>query len=88
MMESRHGKGTFLISGDLSVFGHPGAEGNTYSFHDIMKSLEYRIIVEKGAAALAAEHITEEGLGRLREEMCIRDRLTTGNHHGGPKLIL
>lgn len=69
MMESRHGKGTFLISGDLTVFGHPGAEGNAYSFHDIMKSLEYRIIVEKGAAALAAEHITEEGLSRLREEL-------------------
>lgn len=78
IMESRHGKGTFLKSSDLTVFGHPGAEGGYYSFHDIMKSLEYRMIIEKGAVALAAEHITEETLERLRQEL-ERMRENVGN---------
>lgn len=78
IMESRHGKGTLLKSSDLTVFGHPGIEGNYYSYHDIMKSLEYRIIIEKGASALAAEHLTEESLDRLRQEL-ERMRENVGN---------
>ena len=69
IMESRRGKGTFLKSDNLTVFNHSGADGFYYSLQDIVKSLEYRIIIEKGAAFLAAEHMTEESLDKLEQEL-------------------
>lgn len=66
IMESVHGKGTFLKSNDLSIFSHTGSTDCVYSFQDIMKSLEYRIIIEKGTVSLASGHIKEENLLRLQ----------------------
>lgn len=72
LMESHHGKGTFLISNDMSVFRKNGRKDHYYSMEDIVQSLQYRSIIEKGTARLAAEHITPERLKRLEaylEEM-------------------
>ncbi len=65
LMESHHGKGTYLISNDMSVFRKTVRKDHYYSMEDIVQSLQYRIIVEKGTAQLAAEHIDPEGLKRL-----------------------
>lgn len=69
IMESVHGKGTFLKSNDLSIFSHLGSSDFVYNFQDIMKSLEYRIIIEKGAVSLAAKNMKGENLVRLQQTL-------------------
>ena len=65
LMESYHGKGTFLISDDMRVFRTTGGHRRQFSKEDIVQSLQYRIFVEKGTVQLAAERITPESLERL-----------------------
>ena len=68
ILESRHGKGTFLISDDLSVFGEaqgaakePGDEQTA----EMRQTLEFRALLEPPVCARAAKEHSPELIGRL-----------------------
>ncbi|WP_066455697.1 FadR/GntR family transcriptional regulator [Anaerotruncus rubiinfantis] len=66
VMESRHGKGTFLISDDLSNFVTVRKAGKTYDFFTLQQILEFRIVLEPECCGLAAERANEDQRERMR----------------------
>lgn len=73
LLESIHGKGTFLISSDLSVFSPPEtAEITTAEHLQIMEDiLDFRSIVEPEVCARAAETASPELVAELERLLCV-----------------
>ena len=73
IMRSVHGKGTYLISGDLSAFTSPQAEDNApSSVRELREVLDFRMLVEPqlcARATLAADAGLIERLEGLLEAM-------------------
>lgn len=65
ILDSIHGKGTFLKSNDLSAFGNGLNKINRYDSFDLSKVLEFRIIVETESCLLAAQNATKENIENL-----------------------
>ncbi len=69
ILESRHGKGTYLISNDLSAFGdlrnsaESGPEDGQTA--ELLQLLEFRAFLEPSVCARAAETASAELIGRL-----------------------
>lgn len=66
ILESIHGKGTFLKSNDLRAFGNGINKISRYDSFDLSKILEFRIIVETESCFLAAENATDENIKNLK----------------------
>ena len=69
ILESRHGKGTFLLSDDLSVFGDrkdadAARIGNAH-VTEMKRVLEFRALLEPSVCARVAEKATPELIERL-----------------------
>ena len=69
ILESRHGKGTFLISDDLSAFGEAqrAAAGDREDGRtaEMRQTLEFRALLEPSVCARAAEEAQPELIARL-----------------------
>jgi GntR family transcriptional regulator, transcriptional repressor for pyruvate dehydrogenase complex len=67
ILETRHGEGTFVR--ELNGHAHFNALFPLLALDEIgiLQVLEYRLIVEKGTAALAAERATDEDVARMDE---------------------
>jgi DNA-binding FadR family transcriptional regulator len=67
ILETRHGEGTFVLelTGDGQVHFNALLPLLVLDDIDILQVLEYRRIVEKGAAALAAERATDRDLAEM-----------------------
>lgn len=67
VLETRHGKGTYLL--DNQVDENTGSDGKITSedCKDIQKVLEFRRIVETEACYLATNNVSENLLGELKE---------------------
>jgi DNA-binding FadR family transcriptional regulator len=66
IVETRHGEGTFVRELDGQVQFNALIPQLILEDIDILHVLEYRRIVEKGAAALAAERATEQDLAEMQ----------------------
>ncbi|MDR1932020.1 MAG: FadR family transcriptional regulator [Spirochaetales bacterium] len=66
LLKSVHGRGTFVVSNDLSGFGKgvPALSGDDYL--DKRQMLEFRRIVESETSYLAAERASGENIRQLR----------------------
>lgn len=65
ILESQHGRGTFVRNNDVSgIIGTVHTLSGT-DYDDLLQVLEFRMIVEKESAALAAKHATPEHVARL-----------------------
>ncbi|MCD8351617.1 MAG: FadR family transcriptional regulator [Planctomycetaceae bacterium] len=69
VMESFHGKGTFIVSNE--VVSAPGGVGavSEVECRDVEKVLEFRSILEPKAAFLAAQNATDEVIEQLRRHL-------------------
>lgn len=69
ILESKHGKGTFLISDDLSVFGDRQKEKSAYfgnaHLTEMKQVLEFRALLEPSVCAQVAQNATPELIERL-----------------------
>ena len=68
IMESVHGKGTFLVSDDLSAFTSPGEDEDASgadSVEELRQVLEFRLMVEPTLCAWAARSADPEWIERL-----------------------
>jgi DNA-binding FadR family transcriptional regulator len=67
ILETRHGEGTYVreLTGDGQVHFNALLPLLVLDDIDILQVLEYRRIVEKGAAALAAERATDQDLAEM-----------------------
>lgn len=66
VMESFHGKGTFIRSNNIDIFNHKVKITPNYDYSDIRKILEFRLIVEVQSMILALKNITKENLINLK----------------------
>ncbi|WP_124067802.1 FadR/GntR family transcriptional regulator [Clostridium sp. E02] len=72
VLETKHGKGTFLLDDQVDDITGSGNKITSEDCQDILKVLEFRRIVESEACFLAAEHVTPELIQTLQgylEEM-------------------
>jgi GntR family transcriptional repressor for pyruvate dehydrogenase complex len=65
ILESFHGKGTFVVSNNLSGFDRSTLIPTGDDYRDMRQLLEFRRSVEPEASALAAERATEENIRQL-----------------------
>lgn len=66
VLESVHGKGTFVKSNSLNMFGKGINGDEDYDIEDLNKALEFRLLVEAGGCFLATERASKENLERLQ----------------------
>ncbi len=66
VLESKHGKGTFVISDDLHAFADLSGTVTQEDSRDVAKMLEFRRIVEPEACYLAMERADRGLVGRLK----------------------
>jgi GntR family transcriptional repressor for pyruvate dehydrogenase complex len=76
ILESVHGKGTFLVSNDLSVFGDMDDNANgesrlktTGSIADMKNLLEFRSMVEPEICGIVTSKATQELITRLTDDL-------------------
>lgn len=69
VLESRHGKGTFLLDGQVDEHTGSGNKITSEDCRDIEKVLEFRRIVESEACFMAAGRATPELLQKLQEDL-------------------
>jgi GntR family transcriptional repressor for pyruvate dehydrogenase complex len=76
ILESVHGKGTFLVSNDLSVFGDMDDNANgenrvktTGSIADMKNLLEFRSMVEPEICSIVTSKATQELIARLTDDL-------------------
>ncbi len=63
ILQSQHGKGTFVLSDDLGVFGYGLSSDKNFS--DMKQMLEFRLLIEPEICSVVAQQITPETLDRL-----------------------
>ena len=63
ILKSNHGKGTFVLSNDISVFGKKDYLIN--NLNDVIESLEFRAIVEPYVCKMIAPNISDTVLEQL-----------------------
>lgn len=63
ILQSQHGKGTFVLSDDLSVFGYGLPSDKNFS--DMKQMLEFRLLIEPEVCSIVAQQITPETLEKL-----------------------
>lgn len=83
ILESIHGKGTFLIGDILDVQDGTKYKITAQDCLDMEKVLEFRRIVEPEACYLAAVHLTDE----LLEELDVSFRIMRGNIENSIKFV-
>ena len=66
VLESRHGKGTFVISNDLSGFGRENSPVTQNEHYTLKQMMEFRRIIETETAYLAAERADEKNIERMQ----------------------
>lgn len=66
VLESVHGKGTFVKSSNLNMFGKGINGDENYDIEDLNKALEFRLLVESGGCFLATQRASKENLERLQ----------------------
>lgn len=66
VLESRHGKGTYLLDDQVDEHTGSGTKITSDDCRDIEKVLEFRRIVESEACFLAAKHVTAELVEELQ----------------------
>lgn len=69
VLESIHGKGTFLRSNNLSTLGSGVSGIPRYQRLDLKEVLQFRLILEPGASVLAVQNATEENIRRLQDDL-------------------
>lgn len=69
VLESKHGKGTYLVRSDLDYLTHPSNHLSPEDCTDLVKVVEFRLIVEPEAAALAARHADREAFARMERHV-------------------
>lgn len=69
VLESRHGKGTFLLDDQVDEQTGSGTKITSQDCKDICKVLEFRRIVESEACYLAAKNVTPELLKELQDSL-------------------
>lgn len=78
VLESRHGKGTFLMDDQVDEMAAGEGKITAQDCRDMQKVLEFRRIVESEACYLAAEHATDELIEMLQE--CL-DRMASNKEN-------
>lgn len=63
ILQSQHGKGTFVLSDDLGVFGYGLSPDKNFS--DMKQMLEFRLLIEPEVCNIVAQQITPETLEKL-----------------------
>lgn len=66
VLESRHGKGTYLLDDQVDEHAEGETKITSEDCKNIVKVLEFRRIVESEACYLAAQHVTTELVEELR----------------------
>jgi GntR family transcriptional repressor for pyruvate dehydrogenase complex len=69
VLESKHGKGTYLVRSDLDYLNHPNTHLTPEDCTDLVKVVEFRLIVEPEAAALATRHADSGTFDRMRRHV-------------------
>lgn len=65
IMQSIQGRGTYLISNDLSLMGIK--DGNSeYDYNDMFSLMEFRLVMEPECCVLAISRLSDETLNNLR----------------------
>lgn len=67
ILESIHGKGTFLRSTDMTAFGQGLKE--IYDQDGLSQLMKFRLLIEPGIARQAAESATEKNIATLKEHL-------------------
>lgn len=71
VLESLHGKGTFVRKIELDAFGRKDSRITRTDFADLRKVLEFRRILETESTCLAASYADEGNLERLRRYLAL-----------------
>ena len=69
VLESRHGKGTYLLDDQVDESTGSEMRVTAEDCRDIYKVLEFRRIVESEGAYLAAQHMTPEHIRELKQSL-------------------
>lgn len=65
IMQSIQGKGTYLISNDLSIFGVRDGNNHDYDYKDMSSLMEFRLIIEPECCALAIKRLESDTIDNL-----------------------
>ncbi|MFA6506429.1 MAG: FadR/GntR family transcriptional regulator [Treponemataceae bacterium] len=69
VLESLHGKGTFVRNNDLSALGKKGSYITKSDCEDVRKVFEFRMLIEPEGCYFAAKDATEQTIEKLKRHL-------------------